>query len=123
MLEYLVTKKEGIAHFIYKVIPLLSIDIDKEIVYKVIKQYILKVSNIYTRYILDLYFFFRFNSYSIKLATLKLYNYNSLEKIVIRRVEKYFIKRLNIVALDTISTPMRISFIYTLYIIGLSLNL
>jgi len=35
--------------------PLLSIDIDKEIVYKVIKQYILKVSNIYTRYMLYLY--------------------------------------------------------------------
>ena len=54
MLEYLVTKKEGIIHFIYKVTPLLSIDIDKEIVRKVIKQYILKVSYIYTRYILDL---------------------------------------------------------------------
>ena len=37
MLEYLVIRKEGITHFIYKVIPLLSIDIDKEIVYKVIK--------------------------------------------------------------------------------------
>jgi len=55
MLEYLVTRKEGIAHFIYKVIPLLSIDIDKETVYKVIKQYILKVSNIYTRHMLYLY--------------------------------------------------------------------
>jgi len=30
MLEYLATKKEGIAHFIYKAIPLLSIDIDKK---------------------------------------------------------------------------------------------
>ena len=55
MPEYLVTRKEGIVHFIYKVIPLLSIDIDKEIVYKVIKQYISKVSNIYTRYMLYLY--------------------------------------------------------------------
>ena len=36
MLEYLVTRKEGIIYFIYKVIPLLSIDIDKKIVYKVI---------------------------------------------------------------------------------------
>jgi hypothetical protein len=31
--EYLATKKEGIVYFIYKVIPLLSIDIDKETVY------------------------------------------------------------------------------------------
>ena len=46
MPEYLVTRKEGIAYFIYKVIPLLSIDVDKETVYKVIKQYMLKVSNI-----------------------------------------------------------------------------
>ena len=37
MLEYPVTRKEGIVYFIYKAIPLLSIDIDKEIVYKVIK--------------------------------------------------------------------------------------
>jgi len=29
MLEYLVTKKEKIAHFIYTVIPLLFIDINK----------------------------------------------------------------------------------------------
>ena len=49
MLEYLATRKEGIAHFIYKAIPLLSIDVDKEIVRDIIKQYILKVSNIYTR--------------------------------------------------------------------------
>ena len=55
MLEYLVTKKEGIVYFIYKVIPLLSIDTDKEIVRKVIKLYILKVSNAYARYILYLY--------------------------------------------------------------------
>jgi hypothetical protein len=47
MLEYLATRKEEIVYFIYKVISLLSIDIDKEIVYKVIKAY--------TRYILDLY--------------------------------------------------------------------
>jgi hypothetical protein len=37
MPEYPVTRKEGIVYFIYKVIPLLSIDVDKEIVYKVIK--------------------------------------------------------------------------------------
>jgi len=37
MPEYPATRKEGIAHFIYKVTPLLSIDADKEIVYKVIK--------------------------------------------------------------------------------------
>ena len=55
MLEYPVIRKEGITHFIYKVIPLLSIDADKEIVCKVIKQYILKVSNVYTRYMLYLY--------------------------------------------------------------------
>ena len=71
---------------------------------------------------LDLYLFYRFNSYSIKLATLKLYDYNSLEKTVIGRVEKYFIKRLNIAALDTASTPTQISSIYTPHIIGLSLN-
>ena len=55
MLEYPVTRKEGITYFIYKVIPLLSIDVDKEIVWKVIKQYMLKVSNIHTRYMLYLY--------------------------------------------------------------------
>jgi hypothetical protein len=55
MLEYLVTRKEGIAYFIYKATPLLSIDIDKEIVWEVIKQYILKVSNAHTRYMLYLY--------------------------------------------------------------------
>ena len=64
----------------------------------------------------------RFNSYSIKLVTLRLYDYNSLEKPVIGRVEKYFIKRLNIAALDTASTPIRICSVYTPYIIGLSLN-
>ena len=55
MLEYLATRKERIVYFIYKVIPLLSIDVDKEIVREVIKQYILKVSNAYTRYMLYLY--------------------------------------------------------------------
>ena len=55
MLEYLATRKEGIAHFVYKVTPLLSIDVDKEIVRDIIKQYILKVSNAYARYILYLY--------------------------------------------------------------------
>jgi len=54
MPEYLVTRKEGIVYFIYKVTPLLSIDADKEIVCKVIKQYILKVYNIHTRYMLYL---------------------------------------------------------------------
>ena len=37
MLEYLVTRKEGIVHFIYTVIPLLFIDVDKKTVYEVIK--------------------------------------------------------------------------------------
>ena len=55
MLEYLATRKEGIAHFIYKATPLLSIDIDKEIVRDIFKQYILKVSNTHTRYMLCLY--------------------------------------------------------------------
>ena len=55
MLEYLVTKREGIIYFIYKVIPLLSIDIDKKTVYKVINWYILKVSSIYAKYMLYLY--------------------------------------------------------------------
>jgi len=55
MPKYLVTRKKGIIHFIYKATPLLSIDVDKKIARKVIKQYILKVSNIYTRYILYLY--------------------------------------------------------------------
>ena len=30
MPEYLVTRKEGITHFIYKVTPLLSINVDKK---------------------------------------------------------------------------------------------
>ena len=68
------------------------------------------------------YTFSRFNSYSIKLVTLRLYNYNSLEKLVIKRVEKYFIKRLNIAVLDTTSTSIRICSVYTPYIIGVSLN-
>ena len=55
MLEYLVTRKEGIVYFIYKVTPLLFIDADKKTVREVIKQYILKVSDIYVRYILYLY--------------------------------------------------------------------
>jgi hypothetical protein len=64
----------------------------------------------------------RFNSYSIKLVTLRLHDYSFLEKII-RRVEKYFIKRLNIAVLDTASMPIRISSIYAPHIIGLSLNL
>jgi len=63
----------------------------------------------------------RFNSHSIKLVTLRLHNYSFLEK-TIRRVEKHFIKRLNVAVLDTASTPIRISSAYALYIIGLSLN-
>ena len=55
MLEYPATRKEGIAYFIYKAIPLLSIDVDKKIVCKVINWYILKVSNIHIKYILYLY--------------------------------------------------------------------
>jgi len=68
------------------------------------------------------YAFSRFNFCFIKLVTLKLHNYNSLEKTIIGRVEKHFIKRLNIVALNTASTLIRMSSIYALYIIGLSLN-
>jgi len=77
-------------------------------------MYILGICWIYT--------FSRFNSYSIKLVTLKLYNYNSLEKIIIGRAEKHFIKRLNIAVLDTASISIRISSVYTPHIIGLSLN-
>jgi len=55
MPEYPETRKEGIAYFIYKVTPLLSIDADKEIVREVIKQYMSKVSNAYARYMLYLY--------------------------------------------------------------------
>jgi len=92
------------------------------------KQYTRLLSSIYQRYAIHMlgicytYTSSRFNFYFIKLVTLKLHNYNSLEKIIIRRVEKHFIKRLNIVALNTVSTLIRISSIYTPYIIGLSLN-
>jgi len=55
MPEYPATRKKGIIHFIYKAIPLLSIDADKKIVYKVINRYILKVSNTHTKHILYLY--------------------------------------------------------------------
>jgi len=55
MPKYPATRKEGIIYFIYKATPLLSIDIDKETVYKVFKQYVLKVSIIYTKYMLYLY--------------------------------------------------------------------
>ena len=55
MPKYPVTGKEGIAYFIYKITPLLSIDVDKETAWEVIKRYILKVSRIYARYILYLY--------------------------------------------------------------------
>ena len=55
MLEYPATRKEGIAHFIYKATPLLSMDTDKETVREVIKQYMLKVSNAYARHMLYLY--------------------------------------------------------------------
>ena len=58
----------------------------------------------------------RFNFYSIKLVTLRLYNYNSLEKLIIKRVEKHFIRRLNIAVLDTMSTLIRIYSIYTPHI-------
>jgi len=36
MPKYLATRKEEIAYFIYKAIPLLSIDVDKKTVYEVI---------------------------------------------------------------------------------------
>ena len=55
MLEYSATRKEGIAYFVYKATPLLSIDVDKETVRDIIKQYMLKVSNAYARHILYLY--------------------------------------------------------------------
>jgi len=76
-------------------------------------------------HILSIYYIYtssRFNFYSIKLVTLRLYNYNSLEKLIIRKVEKHFIKRLNIAVLDTASAPIRIYSIYAPYITGLSLN-
>ena len=55
MLEYPATKKEGIVHFIYKVIFLLSIDADKKTVREVIKQYMSKVSDTRARHMLYLY--------------------------------------------------------------------
>jgi len=64
----------------------------------------------------------RFNFYFIKLVTLKLHNYNSLEKTIIGKVEKHFIKHLNVAALNTISTLIRMSSVYAPHIIGLSLN-
>jgi len=76
-------------------------------------------------YILGIYYIYtssRFNFYSIKLVTLRLYNYNSLEKLIIKKIEKHSIKRLNVAALDTASTPIRIYLVYTQHITGLSLN-
>ena len=58
------------------------------------------------------YTFSKFNFYSIKLVILKLYDYNSLEKLIIGRVEKHFIKRLNIMALNTASILIRICLVY-----------
>ena len=55
MLKYPVIGKAGILYFINIINPLLSIDIDKEMVCKVIKQYILKVSITYAEYMLYLY--------------------------------------------------------------------
>jgi len=64
----------------------------------------------------------RFNFRFIKPVTLKLHNYNSLEKTIIGKVEKHFIKCLNVAALNTASTLIRMSSIYAPHIIGLSLN-
>jgi len=75
------------------------------------------ILGIYCIYILS-----KFNSYSIKLVILKLYNYNFLKKLIIKRVKKHFIKYLNVAVLDTTSTPIKIYSIYTSYIIKLSLN-
>ena len=69
-----------------------------------------------------IYTFSKFNSHSIKLVTLKLYNYNSLKKTIIGRIKKYFIKYLNAMAFNTISTPIKIYFIYTPHITKLNLN-
>ena len=55
ILEYPVTVETGIIHFINVINPLLSIDADKEIVRKVIKQYMSKVSIAYVYRILYLY--------------------------------------------------------------------
>ena len=54
MPKYPATGKEGIAHFIYKATPLLSIN-TKEKVCKVFKQYMSKISNVYAKYMLYLY--------------------------------------------------------------------
>jgi len=92
------------------------------------KQYIRLLSSICRRYIIYIlgicctYTSSRFNFRFIKLVTPKLHNYNSLEKIIIRKVEKHFIKHLNIAALNTINTLIRMSSVYAPYIIGLSLN-
>ena len=64
----------------------------------------------------------KFNFHFIKLVTPKLYNYNSLKKTIIKKIKKHFIMHLNIIVLNTTSTPTKMSSIYTLYIIGLSLN-
>jgi len=55
MPEYPATRKEGIAHFIYKATPLLSIDANKKTVREVINQYMSKVSNAHARHMLYLY--------------------------------------------------------------------
>ena len=76
-------------------------------------------------HILSIYYIYtsnKFNFYSIKPVTLKLYIYNFLEKLIIRKIEKHFIKHLNIIILNTVSTPIKICFIYTPHIIKLSLN-
>ena len=54
----------------------------------------------------------RFNFHSVKLATPSSHVYKSLVRIAIGRVEKLFTKCLNVVVLDTASTPIRISFAY-----------
>ena len=46
----------------------------------------------------------RFNFYFIKPVTLKLHDYNSLEKIIIRKVENHFIKRLNIIIIHCLTS-------------------
>ena len=55
MPEYPATRKEGIAHFIYKAIPLLSIDADKKTVREVINRYMSKVSKTHAKHMLYLY--------------------------------------------------------------------
>ena len=76
-------------------------------------------------YILGIYCIYtssRFNSYFIKLVTLRLHNYNSLEKTIIKKIKKHFIKRLNAVVLNTVSMSIRIYSVYIQHIIGFSLN-